>query len=429
MPSTSSSSQASTKNQSKDSVKKSPFGVTDDNESIIYGSSPVPKLVSTTKNGKVNLGSKKLPYLLSKSKKSCFSRKQIDPLRPRKLSIDLTCSGTSQFSRTNCSTTRSSYRSVLQRGLTSTTSTSRSIKSNVVLKKMKTTKSNKPQISDKANEEIDLIMNRWKVPFLFPAYINNTYFPKTDITQFVSDMKHKDKMFVIFDPKIYTVDQVTNVYDSVGFTTLTMDLCRLSHTFGFRLIRNGPCKRVILGVQQDVTTFCCSCCHKYKGNCDKRKTEEFRTLSYRNDRKNCRGIVGRNLSRRRRTSLPLTSGKTCCYKFFVGCLPGPEYRFFVCSGIGNINHIHHSQDILTSRTTSTRFLTSPIKEDISLMKECNTSPVSISNIIHKKYKHSLSRQKINYVAETQQNIQVYKRYKMNPIEKLSTISKRIILII
>ena len=58
MPSTSSSSQASTKNQSKDSVKKSPFGVTDDNESIIYGSSPVPKLVSTTKNGEVNLGSK-----------------------------------------------------------------------------------------------------------------------------------------------------------------------------------------------------------------------------------------------------------------------------------------------------------------------------------------------------------------------------------
>ena len=35
--------------------KKSPFGVTDDNESIIYGSSPVPKLVSTTKIGKVNL--------------------------------------------------------------------------------------------------------------------------------------------------------------------------------------------------------------------------------------------------------------------------------------------------------------------------------------------------------------------------------------
>ena len=178
MPSNSSSSQASTKNQSKDSVKKSPFCVTDDNESIIYGSSPVPKLVSTTKNGKVNLGSKKLPYLLSKSKKSCFSRKQIDPLRPRKLSIDLTCSGTSQFSRTNCSTTRSSYRSVLQRGLTSTTSTSRSIKSNVVLKKIKPIKSNKPQISDKANEEVDFIMNRWKVPFLFPANINNNYFPK-----------------------------------------------------------------------------------------------------------------------------------------------------------------------------------------------------------------------------------------------------------
>ena len=125
MPSTSSSSQASTKNQSKDSVKKSPFGVTDDNESIIYGSSPVPKLVSTTKNGEVHLGSKKLPYLLSKSRKSSFSRKQIDPLRPRKLSTDFTCSGTSQLSLTKCSNTRSSYRSVLQRGLTFTISTSR----------------------------------------------------------------------------------------------------------------------------------------------------------------------------------------------------------------------------------------------------------------------------------------------------------------
>ena len=234
----------------------------------------------------------------------------------------------------------------------------------------------------------------------------------------MSETKYKDNRFVSFDPKTYTVDKPDKPFESKGFQDLSHDLINISQNSGFKVIKNGLQPRKVLGKTKNVMTFCCSLCHKYKGDIEKKKNLEYRILSYRNDRKNSRGKIGKNGPRRRRSSLPLQSGNTCRYTFFVSVLPGPLSRFFICSGIGNIYHKDHEKELPKNKGTSTRLLCENSKEEISLMKDCHVSPTTISNIIQAKSGARLSRQKVEYVSKTRELIEKYKNSNLNSIDKI-----------
>ena len=149
----------------------------------------------------------------------------------------------------------------------------------------------------------------WTVPFRFPAVINEQFHRKCNILQYVGEKCYKNTLHVFFDSQKYSCSNPVHPFKCDGYDQLSLGLCQAALSQGFSIRKNGLPLRNINGTKKVQTQmFVCSRCQRYRGNTSEKQETRYKKISYRNDRKrNSRGEKGRNLPRRRGTSLAFDS--------------------------------------------------------------------------------------------------------------------------
>ena len=191
-------------------------------------------------------------------------------------------------------------------------------------------------IQDYIDYSFKLLSNDWIGKIIFPVYYGNNTIHRRNIVKYIGNPEtwHNHPNFYF---PIKTYDPKDKGFDSLGFLSLVKDLQRAAiRTGGFQLTKTG--KTFSKGNLNGYYRLSCSRCQTYRGNSTVRQDLKYRNVSFRNDRKNNRLHHGRRLSRRTKTSLPLTASHRC--PFFIK-LCYDDKGFFLNNRMGNPTHKHH----------------------------------------------------------------------------------------
>ena len=136
-------------------------------------------------------------------------------------------------------------------------------------------------------------------------------------------------------------------YDGPGYEMLVKDIQLASISSGYRINRNGnrPLKNSLVGARR----LSCKRCQSYRGKTDSRQSEEYRTMSFNNNKQHSRRLKdptnpsrNQKLTRRRDTSLSMTNNELCPFKILISY---DDLGFFVINGRGNNIHKNHAKNI------------------------------------------------------------------------------------
>ncbi len=136
-------------------------------------------------------------------------------------------------------------------------------------------------------------------------------------------------------------------YNGPGYEMLVKDLQLASISSGYRINMNGnrTLKNSLVGARR----LSCKRCQSYRGKTDSRQSEEYRTMSFNNNKRHSRRLKdpanpsrNRKLTRRRDTSLSMTNNELCPFKILISY---DDLGFFVINGRGNNIHKNHAKNI------------------------------------------------------------------------------------
>ena len=204
---------------------------------------------------------------------------------------------------------------------------------------------------------------------------------------------------IYFDPNKYPT---AGGFNGSGFQELVKDLQIASiETGGFSLNKAGTTR-----LKDDLKgcfRFSCSRCEIYRGNPYERSNLNYRKLSFRNDKSNCRAGEGKTLPRKTTTKRALHPSQRC--KFFFTVHYDTD-GFYVLPNRGNPNHCHHPKIHKSQRNLPTRFSTETETDLIRDLSKADASLGVMRNAIHQKSGKYFSRQALFHIRGICQSMEL-----------------------